>query len=185
MFSVARWACKTFNCQLSTINCQLSTNSGLCPETHSLFCPRQVAMFHLIQKTKEKKSRLRLFSGKCIVKSWKCWKRNVVGGSCETINCQFSTINSIKTRSDKSDLKQHSFLTAHFTAFFGYINEVAYLVESWKWTVESFARETLNEQRSILNTINCQLSTINSQLSNFILLTVCFNYIKFFVFVNK
>ena len=118
-------------------------------------------MFHLIQKTKEKKSRLRLFSGKCIVKSWKCWKRNVVGGLCETINCQFSTINSIKTRSDKSDLKQHSFLTAHFTAFFGYINEVAYLVESWKWTVDSFARATLNEQRSTLNTFNCHLSTLH------------------------
>ena len=128
--STLHFQLSTVNFQPSTVNYQLSTNSGLCPETHSLFCPRQVAMFHLIQKTKEKKSRLRLFSGKCIVKSWKCWKRNVVGGSCETINCQFSTINSIKTRSDKSDLKQHSFLTAHFTAFFGYINEVAYLMDS-------------------------------------------------------
>ena len=159
--STINFQLSTINCQLSTINCQLSTvnyqlstvnyqlstNSGLCPETHSLFCPRQVAMFHLIQKTKEKKSRRRLFSGKCIVKSWKCWKRNVVGGSCETIN-------SIKTRSDKSDLKQHSFLTAHFTAFFGYINEVAYLVESGKWTVDSFARATQNTKHSTLSTIN-------------------------------
>ncbi|HPL94551.1 MAG TPA: hypothetical protein PLK02_05570 [Paludibacteraceae bacterium] len=63
-----------------------------------------------------------------------------------TINCQFSTINSIKTRSDKSDLKQHSFLTAHFTAFFGYINEVAYLVESGQLKILLEKRSTSNIQ---------------------------------------
>ena len=116
---------ETRNAKRATFNTkhyQLSTNSGRCPETHSLFCPRQVAMFHLIQKTKEKKSRLRFFRSKNIVHELK----------------------RMQTRSDKSDLKQHSFLTAHFTAFFGYINEVAYLVESGQLKVLLEKRKTLN-----------------------------------------
>ena len=100
-------------------------------------------MFHLIQKMKEKKSRLRFFRSKNFVHSLK----------------------RTQTRSDKSDLKQHSFLTAHFTAFFGYINEVAYLVDSGQLIVQLEKQETLNEQRSTLNTKHFQLSTINYPLS--------------------
>ena len=74
----------------------------------------------------------------------------------------------MQTRSDKSDLKQHSFLTAHFTAFFGYINEVAYLVDSGKWVVDSFARETLNEQRATPPTNPLFLNYLLHQISIFV-----------------
>ena len=132
---VERAKLSTVNFPLSTFNCQLKTNSGLCPETHSLFC--------LDTKNEGKKIKTAFLRSKNIVHELK----------------------RMQTRSDKSDLKQHSFLTAHFTAFFGYINEVAYLVDSGKWVVDSSARETLNEQRSTLNTQHFQLSTINYPLT--------------------